>query len=143
MAMVNALCTFKLDLMVTDFNGAGDGVHGTIDFVGCLSLSHPQIRTGRAVVTGTATGTPENVTVCEADDITWYDGQGHPVASSTAKLVRRFIGPPGQLVEVGVIIVTDNPLGGGQHATLVPAGATRFAVSGGYRYLNDGGCDYK
>jgi hypothetical protein len=105
--MIVAACETEIHLTVTNFTGAPNGVHGTINYPVCVSPTEPQITHATVVVSGSATGTPYNITISEHDHVTWLDKHNKTVATSIAPLTRKMIGLPvvPAMVEVAVGVV--------------------------------------
>jgi hypothetical protein len=90
--LIIADCKTEMHLTVTNFTGEPNGVEGTLDSFECVSSTMPEITHASVTVHGSATGTPDNLSISEIDDVTWLNAKGDPVAHSTLPLTRTMNG---------------------------------------------------
>jgi hypothetical protein len=125
--------------------------HGDSEYSNCVSATHPEIDHGSAIADGTATGTPDNVTITETLHMVWKDAAGGTLFTSTAHLTRRFIGPENAMVQQGDGVVIEglftgatiseaNAVAGTAQRETNPDGSVTYRYPDGYKGVSTWDC---
>lgn len=108
----NSTCIGELHLKVTHFTGEAESARGSITFTSCTVAGRPDITHAIAKITGSATGTPDDVTIHETNTMTWLNAAGNPVATRKLAIVRTLLGPdPDNMLTIARAAKTDQFVG--------------------------------
>lgn len=124
---ISAYCQTEMHLLVMNFTGEPNEVEGTLDSFECVSSTMPEITHASVTVHGSATGTPDHITITETDYVTWLDAEGDPVAYSTVPLTRIMTGTdPAEMTMIAFGVGDPGPVN--QQVNVATGIATRCPI---------------